>query len=149
MNESLKYTKPKKRELSLTSVAKRKNISRKLLFKLMEEEGLIKVTPTSKKLTSKKYGFTTHHASRTAIYIYEHKIDELFEKIKIPAVKEYQRICFKCRMVKGIKAFKERMAVCMVCKQSLKEKEYEEVENLKEDKDGINPFYLNRGLKHD
>lgn len=148
MDESVQYTIQNNQAVSLSIVARFKNISRKLLFNLMEEQGLIKVDSKSKRLTSEKYGFTTQHITRTAIYIYTHKIDKLFKELNIPNIAEHQRMCYDCRKVKGVKAFRERMAVCSECKYSLKECK-KSTKSLKISKDGINPYFLRRGLKND
>jgi hypothetical protein len=122
MSDFAQYTVPSKRTITLSNLAKKWNISR-------------------------KYGYTTQHVTRTAIYIYKHKTNELFKDLGIPKLEDHQRICFKCREVKNIKAFSERMAVCTLCRKTAKNiKNFKkDEESLKNCKIEINPYFLRRG----
>ena len=147
MSNFAQYTMPKAKAITLSNVAKKLRLSRKLLFKVMEEQGMLVCDSKSKRFTSKDYGFTTQHVMRTAIYIYENKINELFIQLKLPKTSINQKICFECREVKGVLAFKERMAVCLECKKENKslKKFKNDKESLKNCKIRINPYFLTRG----
>ena len=142
MPKSVQYT--TRQSMTLTDVARMKNLSRKLLFKIMEEQGLLVVGVHAKRLTSERYGYTTNHVNRTSIYIYTDQIEPLFKKLKIPKMTKHQKMCYECREVKGVKAFRERMATCNACRPHLAGKY---IESAEEREFKINPYFLTRGLK--
>lgn len=142
MNDFVQYTIAKNKTITLSNLAKKWNISRKLLFKLMEEKRLLIVTSKAKRLTSEKYGFTTQHVTRTAIYIYLDKINELFTELKLPKIISNQGMCYMCRKVKGIKAFRERSVSCIECREGSLKKLKKDEKSLKNCKIEINPYFL-------
>ena len=81
----------------------------------MQERGVL----NKNILTSSEYGFNTRHVNRVAIYIYNPKIDLLFSVLRLPMAKEYQYICYCCREVRGVRAFKGREATCLRCKERI------------------------------
>lgn len=147
MGKSVQYTMQRKQSITLSNLAKKWRLSRKLLFKIMEEKGILKATSQSKRLVNSKYGFTTQHVTRTAIYIYINEINQLFIELNLPSISEHQRMCYECREVKDAKDFRERMATCIDCKNKSLNKFKKDDNSLKKHKDGINPYFLRRGEK--
>ena len=114
MKDSIQYTtRNKSGGVSLTLVAKQKMIPRKLLSELLLENKIIE----NRVFVNREYGYTFLHRHKTSVYFYKDKIEYIFKVLKIPKIEKYQKICFTCRRVKGIMAFRKRMAVCIECKR--------------------------------
>ena len=142
------YTILKKKAITVSDLAKKWGLSRTLLFELMIEKGIVEKIGKSKHLKKMSFGYTTQHVTRTAIYIYANRVDELFKLLKIPKLESWEKMCLRCKEVKHLREFNERGASCKDCLFIKKQKK--SIWAIDEsEKSRINPYFLKRGLKYD
>ena len=116
MDKSVQYTIPSERIITLSELAKKWRLPRKLLFKIMEEKDFLIVGKRSKKIADKSYRYTTCHSVRTSVYLYKFRLHDLKKLLDIPNIEQDKRMCGDCRKILPKTTFYDRSAKCRDCR---------------------------------